>query len=67
IMAALAMIISFDSSDESVGSLPFWVILFGAIPAVIPSIPVTASEISTTAPVASMVETTVIAPPTGLR
>ncbi|GJR07695.1 hypothetical protein Tco_0790347 [Tanacetum coccineum] len=67
IMAALAIVISSDSSDESVGSLPSWVILFGAIPAVIPSIPVTASEIFATAPVAPVVETTIVAPPTGLR
>ncbi|GJR07819.1 hypothetical protein Tco_0790471 [Tanacetum coccineum] len=37
IMAASAITISSDSSDESVGSLPSRVILFGDIPTVIPS------------------------------
>ncbi|GJX24488.1 hypothetical protein Tco_0228933 [Tanacetum coccineum] len=36
-MAASAIIISFDSSDESVGSPPSRVILFGDIPTVFPS------------------------------
>ncbi|GKF53109.1 hypothetical protein Tco_0160019, partial [Tanacetum coccineum] len=62
IMAALAITISFDSSDESVGSPPSWVILFGDIPTVSPSTSVVAPETSTIAPVISsaapMVETT---------
>nr|GEW96243.1 DNA-directed DNA polymerase [Tanacetum cinerariifolium] len=44
IMAASAIIISFDSSDESVGSPPSRVILFGDIPTVIPSTSVIAQE-----------------------
>ncbi|GKE58067.1 hypothetical protein Tco_1497252, partial [Tanacetum coccineum] len=69
-MAASAIAISFDSSDESVGSLPSWVILFGDIPTVIPSTSVVAPETSTIAPVISsaapVVETTLVALPTGL-
>ncbi|GJS93555.1 hypothetical protein Tco_0800523 [Tanacetum coccineum] len=69
-MAASAIIISFDSSDESVGSPPSRVILFGDIPTVIPSTSVVAPETSTIAPVISsaapMVETTLVASPTGL-
>ncbi|GKC59800.1 hypothetical protein Tco_1087398 [Tanacetum coccineum] len=70
IMAALAIVISSDSSNESVGSPPSWVILFGDIPTVIPSSFVVAPETSTIAPVissaASVVETTLVASPTGL-
>ncbi|GKC12748.1 hypothetical protein Tco_1009530 [Tanacetum coccineum] len=69
-MAALAIAISSDSSDESVGSPPSRVILFGDIPTVIPSTPVVAPETSTIAPVISsaahVVETTLVASPTGL-
>ncbi|GJR54826.1 hypothetical protein Tco_1405347 [Tanacetum coccineum] len=69
-MAASAIIISFDSSDESVGSPPSRVILFGDIPTVIPSTSVVAPETSTIAPVISsaapVVETTLVASPTGL-
>ncbi|GJR07174.1 putative reverse transcriptase domain-containing protein [Tanacetum coccineum] len=65
-MAASAIAISFDSLDESVGSLPSWVILFGDIP----STSVVASETSTIAPVISfaapVLETTLVASPTGL-
>ncbi|GJS46221.1 hypothetical protein Tco_0596342 [Tanacetum coccineum] len=53
IMAASAIIISSDSSDESVGSPPSRVILFGDIPTVIPSTSVVAPETSTIAPVIS--------------
>ncbi|GJS23228.1 hypothetical protein Tco_0451860 [Tanacetum coccineum] len=70
IMAASAIAISSDSSDESVGSPPSRVILFGDIPIVIPSTFVVAPETSTIAPVISpaapMVETTLVALPTGL-
>ncbi|GKA47980.1 hypothetical protein Tco_0740938 [Tanacetum coccineum] len=70
-MAASAIIISSDSSDESVGSPPSRVILFGDIPTVIPSTSVVAPETSTIAPVISsaapMVETTLVASPTGMR
>ncbi|GJS84483.1 hypothetical protein Tco_0751024 [Tanacetum coccineum] len=69
-MAASAIIISSDSSDESVGSPPSRVILFGDIPTVIPSTSVVAPETSTIAPVISsaapVVETTLVASPTGL-
>ncbi|GJZ64988.1 hypothetical protein Tco_0621684 [Tanacetum coccineum] len=69
-MAASAIIISSDSLDESVGSPPSRVILFGDIPTVIPSTSVAALETSTIAPVISsaapMVETTLVASPTGL-
>ncbi|GJY27298.1 hypothetical protein Tco_0402024 [Tanacetum coccineum] len=41
---ASAIIISSDSSDESVGSPPSRVILFGDIPTVIPSTSVVAPE-----------------------
>ncbi|GJS86190.1 hypothetical protein Tco_0752731, partial [Tanacetum coccineum] len=51
IMAASAIIISSDSSDESVGSSPSRVILFGDIPTVIPSNSVAAPETYTIAPV----------------
>ncbi|GJW50739.1 hypothetical protein Tco_0092090, partial [Tanacetum coccineum] len=69
-MAASAIIISSDSSDEIVGSPPSRVILFGDIHNVIPSTFVVAPETSTIAPVISsaapMVETTLVASPTGL-
>ncbi|GKB30873.1 hypothetical protein Tco_0870274 [Tanacetum coccineum] len=70
IMAASAIAISSDSSDESVGSPPSRVILFGDIPTVIPSTSVVAPETSTIAPIISsaapVVETTLVASPTGL-
>ncbi|GJS08348.1 putative reverse transcriptase domain-containing protein [Tanacetum coccineum] len=70
IMAASAIAISSDSSDESVGSPPSRVILFGDIPTVIPSTSMVAPETSTIAPVISsaahVVETTLVALPTGL-
>ncbi|GKA68145.1 retrotransposon protein, putative, ty1-copia subclass, partial [Tanacetum coccineum] len=70
IMAASAIAISSDSLDESVGSPPSQVILFGDIPTVIPSTSVVALETSTIAPVISsaapMVETTLVASPTVL-
>ncbi|GKD43721.1 putative reverse transcriptase domain-containing protein, partial [Tanacetum coccineum] len=70
IMAASAIAISSDSSDESMGSLPSQVILFGDIPTVIPSTSVIAPETSTIAHVISsaapVVETTLVASPTGL-
>ncbi|GJY87756.1 hypothetical protein Tco_0502384 [Tanacetum coccineum] len=69
-MAASAIIISSDSSDESVGSPPSRVILFRDIPTVIPSTSMVAPETSTIAPVISsaapMVETTLVASRTGL-
>ncbi|GJR54943.1 hypothetical protein Tco_1405464 [Tanacetum coccineum] len=69
-MATSAIAISSDSSDESVGSPPSQVILFGDIPTVIPSTSVVAPETSTIAPVISsaapVVETTLVASPTGL-
>ncbi|GJU02959.1 reverse transcriptase domain-containing protein [Tanacetum coccineum] len=69
-MAASAIAISFDSSDESVGSPPSRVILFGDIPIVIPSTSVVAPETSIIAPiissVAPVVETTLVASPAGL-
>ncbi|GJU54648.1 hypothetical protein Tco_1228362 [Tanacetum coccineum] len=70
IMPASAITISSDSSDESVGSPPSRVILFGDIPTVIPSTSVVAPETSTIAHVISfaalMVETTLVTSPTGL-
>ncbi|GKE86854.1 hypothetical protein Tco_1560596, partial [Tanacetum coccineum] len=69
-MAASAIAVSSDSSDESVGSPPSRVILFGDIPTVIHSTSVVALEISTIAPVISyaahVVEKTLVASPTGL-
>ncbi|GJV91327.1 hypothetical protein Tco_1539140 [Tanacetum coccineum] len=69
-MAALAIAISSNSSDESMGSPPSRVILFGNIPIVIPPTSVVALETSTIAPVISsaahVVETTLVASPTGL-
>ncbi|GJU90676.1 ribonuclease H-like domain-containing protein [Tanacetum coccineum] len=53
IMAALAIVISSDSLNESVGSPPSRVILFGDIPTVIPSTSIVAPETSTIAPVIS--------------
>ncbi|GJW13632.1 hypothetical protein Tco_0017765 [Tanacetum coccineum] len=59
-----------DLSVKSVGSPPSRVILFGDIPIVIPSTYVVALETSTIAPVISsaapVVETTLVASPTGL-
>ncbi|GKB54951.1 hypothetical protein Tco_0905704, partial [Tanacetum coccineum] len=70
IMAASAIAISSDSSNESVGSPPSRVILFGDIPTVIPSTSVVALETSTIAPIISfaapVVETTLVASPIGL-
>nr|GEW03779.1 hypothetical protein [Tanacetum cinerariifolium] len=67
-MAASAIIVSSDSFDESVRSLPSRVLLFGDIPNVIPSISMVAPETSTTDPVISsathVIETTIIASPT---
>nr|GEU59496.1 hypothetical protein [Tanacetum cinerariifolium] len=69
-MAAYAIIVSSDSSNESVGSPPSRVILFGDIPTVIPSTFVMAPETSAIAHVVSsaahVVETTIVASPTGL-
>ncbi|GJS11640.1 hypothetical protein Tco_0368436 [Tanacetum coccineum] len=66
-MAASSIVISSDSSDESVGSPPSRVILFGDIPTVIPSTYVVAPETSTIAPVISsaahVVEMTLVALP----
>ncbi|GJR58158.1 hypothetical protein Tco_1500320, partial [Tanacetum coccineum] len=53
VMAAPIIAISSDSSEESVGSHVPQVILFGAIPAVIPSTSMIFPETSTTAPVNS--------------
>ncbi|GKG16277.1 hypothetical protein Tco_0358600, partial [Tanacetum coccineum] len=70
IMAASTIAISSDSSDESVGSPPSRDILFGDIPNVIPSTFVVAPETSIIALVISyaahVVETTLVASPTGL-
>ncbi|GJY42575.1 putative reverse transcriptase domain-containing protein, partial [Tanacetum coccineum] len=70
IMAASAIVISSDSSDESVGSPTSQVILFGDIPIVIPSTSVVVPETFTIAPVISsaapVVEMTLVASPTGL-
>ncbi|GJX86052.1 retrovirus-related pol polyprotein from transposon TNT 1-94 [Tanacetum coccineum] len=70
IMVASSIAISSDSSDESVGSPPSRVILFGDIPNVIPSTSVVAPETSTIAPVISsaapMVETNLVTSPIGL-
>nr|GEZ99915.1 hypothetical protein [Tanacetum cinerariifolium] len=69
-MAASAIIVSSNSSDERVGSPPSRVILFGDIPIVIPSTSVIALETSAIAHVISsaalVVETTTVALPTGL-
>ncbi|GJT02363.1 putative reverse transcriptase domain-containing protein [Tanacetum coccineum] len=70
IMAASAIAISSDSSDESLGSPPSRVILFGDIPTIIPFTSVVTPETYTIAPVISfaapVVETTFVASPTGL-
>ncbi|GJY81499.1 putative reverse transcriptase domain-containing protein [Tanacetum coccineum] len=69
-MAALTIGISSDSSDESVGSPSSRVILFGDIPTVIPATSVIAPETPAIALVISfaapVVETTLVASPTGL-
>nr|GEY51804.1 hypothetical protein [Tanacetum cinerariifolium] len=69
-MAASAIIVSSDSSNESVGSPPSRIILFGNIPAIIPSISMVAPETSTTTHiisyVAPVVGTTLVASPTRL-
>ncbi|GJX25793.1 putative reverse transcriptase domain-containing protein [Tanacetum coccineum] len=69
-MAASAIAISSNSLDESVGSPPSRVILFGDISTVIPSTSVVAPETSTIAPVISssapVIETTLVASPTRL-
>ncbi|GKA33541.1 hypothetical protein Tco_0719970 [Tanacetum coccineum] len=69
-MAASTIVISSDSSDESVGSPPSRVIIFGDIPTVIPFTSVVAPETSIIAPVISsaapVVETTLVASPTEL-
>ncbi|GKC95014.1 hypothetical protein Tco_1160456, partial [Tanacetum coccineum] len=70
ILAASTIAISSNSSNESVGSPPSRVILFGDIPTVIPSTSVVAPETSTIAPVISsialVVETTLVGSPTGV-
>nr|GEW50908.1 hypothetical protein [Tanacetum cinerariifolium] len=67
---ASAIAISSDTSNKSVGSSPSMVILFGDIPTIIPSISMVALETSTTAPVISsaapVIETNIVASPTGL-
>nr|GEW08921.1 hypothetical protein [Tanacetum cinerariifolium] len=69
-MVASTIAISSDSSDESLGSPPFRVILFGHIPTVIPSISMVAPETSTSTLVISsaapVIEMTIVALPTGL-
>ncbi|GJT49743.1 hypothetical protein Tco_0975900 [Tanacetum coccineum] len=69
-MAASTIAISFDSSDESVGSSPSWVILFGDIHTVIPSTSIVAPETSTIALVISsaapIVKMTLVTSPTRL-
>ncbi|GJZ30481.1 hypothetical protein Tco_0575528 [Tanacetum coccineum] len=69
-MTASAIAISSNSSDESVGSSPSRVSVFGNIPTVIPSTSVVAPETSTITPVISsaalVVETTLVASPTRL-
>ncbi|GJZ08682.1 hypothetical protein Tco_0542965 [Tanacetum coccineum] len=70
IMAASTIAISSDCLDESVGSLPPRVILFGDIPTVIPSTSRISLETSTIAPAISsaapVVEMTLVASPIGL-
>nr|GEY60303.1 hypothetical protein [Tanacetum cinerariifolium] len=70
IMAASTIAIAFVSLDESVGSPPSWIILFGDIPTVIPSISMVSPKTSTTAPVISsadpVIETTIVTLPIGL-
>nr|GEY50653.1 hypothetical protein [Tanacetum cinerariifolium] len=69
-MAASAIIVFSDSSDESVGSSPSQVILFGDFIDVIPSISMVAPETSTTTSIISsaapVIRTTLVASPTGL-
>ncbi|GKD70762.1 hypothetical protein Tco_1324852 [Tanacetum coccineum] len=69
-MAASAIAISSDSSDESLGSPPSRVILFGDIPTVIPSTSMVALDTFTIAHVISsaapVVKTILVASPTGL-
>nr|GEZ35539.1 hypothetical protein [Tanacetum cinerariifolium] len=69
-MAAIAIIVSSDSSDESVGSPPSRVILFGDIPAIIPYISMVSAETNTTTPIISsaahVAGTTLVTSPTGL-
>ncbi|GKF62433.1 hypothetical protein Tco_0182487, partial [Tanacetum coccineum] len=69
-MAASAIAISSDSSNESVGSPPSRVILFGDIPTAIPFTSVVAPKTSTIAHVISyaalVVGTTLVASPTRL-
>ncbi|GJU88499.1 putative reverse transcriptase domain-containing protein [Tanacetum coccineum] len=60
-MAAPIISISSDASDESVGSAPSRIILFGTISAEIPT------KTPVISPVAPRVETTIVTPPTGLR
>nr|GEX10191.1 hypothetical protein [Tanacetum cinerariifolium] len=70
IMAASAIAISFDFSDERVGSLPSRVIIFGNIPTVIPSTSVIALEAYAIALVISsaalVVEMAIVTSPIGL-
>nr|GEX55104.1 ribonuclease H-like domain-containing protein [Tanacetum cinerariifolium] len=70
IMAASAITISSDSSDESVGPPPSRVILFGDIPTVIPSTSVITPDTSAIALVISsaalIIKTTIVSSPTGL-
>nr|GEW39135.1 hypothetical protein [Tanacetum cinerariifolium] len=66
-MATSVIPISSDSSDESVGSQLSRMILFGVIPTIIPIILEIPTETFVIPPVAPIVETTIIATPTGLR
>nr|GEY14102.1 hypothetical protein [Tanacetum cinerariifolium] len=66
IIAASAIVISLDSSDESVGSPPSLVILFGVIHVVIPSIPVIPLEASVISSITFVVGMTSVTPPTRL-
>ncbi|GJS07485.1 reverse transcriptase domain-containing protein [Tanacetum coccineum] len=70
ITAASAIAISSDSLDESMGSPPSRVILFGDIPTIIPSTSVVVPETSTItlyiSSAAPVVETTLVASPTRL-
>ncbi|GKD50438.1 hypothetical protein Tco_1279414 [Tanacetum coccineum] len=65
-MAAPIIFISLDSFEERLGSHVSRVILFGAIHAVIPIIPEISSETHVISPVAPVIETTIVAPSTGL-
>nr|GEW96040.1 hypothetical protein [Tanacetum cinerariifolium] len=53
IIAASAIAISSDSLNESVGSLPSQVIIFGGNPTIIPFISMVAPKTSTTTPIIS--------------